>query len=102
MTKEKLDVLVNSWNRLGLEANSGDVVPKLQSTQSNTLIVSVTSVPPYLPPHLTLSSALERINYKLRDISKHVENASYTGNDVVSELDEIIAAIANFQVSSKV
>ena len=51
MTKEKLNILVNSWDMLGLEANSVDAVPKLQSTQSNTLIVSVTLVPPYLLPH---------------------------------------------------
>ena len=41
MTKEKLEILVNSWNGLGLGTNGGDVVPKLQSTHSNTLITSV-------------------------------------------------------------
>ena len=41
MTKEKLEILVNSWNGLGLGTDGGDVVPKLQSTQSNTLVTSV-------------------------------------------------------------
>ena len=101
MTKEKLEILVNSWDGMGLGTNGGDVVPKLQSAQSNTLITSVTSVPPYLLPHLILPSALERINDKLRDVSKHAENAGYMGSNVASELDEIITAIANCQASSE-
>jgi len=48
VTREKLEVLVNSWDGLGLGTNGGDVVPNLQSTHSNTLITSVASIPLYL------------------------------------------------------
>ena len=92
MTKEQIDALVKSLDRLGLGDNDG-------------LLVSVISAPLYSILYLILSSALERINDKLRDVSNRIENAGYMGSNdgkAVSELmDEIRAAIANRQVSSK-
>ena len=105
MTKEQIDALVKSLDRLGLGTNDGDVVRKLQSAQTDGLLMSVISIPLCSYPHRIFSSALEHIDNKLRDTFNRIEAAGCTGSDdgnIVSELvDEIRAAIANFQVSSK-
>lgn len=101
MTKEQIDTLVKSLDRLGLGTNNGDGVHE----RNNGLLVSVISVPLYPIPYLPLFSTLERINDKLRDIFNLIKNAGYIGSNngkVVSELmDEIRAVITNCQVSSK-
>ena len=92
MTKEQIDTLVTSLNRLGLGENDG-------------LLMSVISVPLYSTSHSILSSALEQIDDKLQEISNRIKNAGYMeSNDgkAVSEImDEIRAAIANRRVSNK-
>jgi len=51
VTKEQIDALVKSLDRLGLGTGNGDVVDKLQSTGNSGLLVSVVSVPLYSIPH---------------------------------------------------
>lgn len=102
MTKGQIDALLKWLAGLGLGTNDGDVVHELQLARSDGPPVSVVLVFHYLIPHRILSSALEQVNDKLRDISDRIENAGYIGNNVVSELmDEIRATITNSQVSSK-
>ena len=50
VTKEQIDALVKSLDRLGLGTGSGDV-DKLQSTGDGGLLVSVISVPLYSISH---------------------------------------------------
>ena len=45
MTKEQIDTLVKSLDRLGLGKGDGDAVHKLQPTGNGGLLVSVVSVP---------------------------------------------------------
>ena len=86
--------------------NDGDAIRKLQPTRSDALLASVISVPPCLIRYQILSSALERIKDKFRDISDRIENPGYMGSTegarAMSQLmEENQAAIADFQVSGK-
>ena len=105
VTKEQFDNLVKSLDGLGLRTNDRDVVHKLQSSQSDALLVSVVLAPLYLPPHSILCSALESINEKLRGVSDRVEEAGHLGRDdgkaVFELLVEIRAAVNGCQVSSE-
>ena len=107
MTKEQIDALLKWLDKLGTGMQDGDAVRKLQPTQSDALPASVISVAPCLFQHLILSSALERIKVKLRDVSDRIENPGYMGSTegakAVSRLtEEIRAAITDCQVSGKV
>ena len=46
MTKEKIDTLLEHFERLGLGVNGGDGVDKQESTRSDGLLVSVITAPP--------------------------------------------------------
>jgi Mg2+ and Co2+ transporter CorA len=99
VAKEQIDVLAKSLDRLT------DTVRKLQQTRSEVPPASV--IPASLHPILrsTLSSALEQINDKLRDIYDRIESMGSVGSndgEVVSELvDKVLAAIADRKVSGK-
>ena len=45
MTKEKIDTLLEHFERLGLGVNDGDVVDKQESTRGDGLLVSVITAP---------------------------------------------------------
>ena len=84
--------------------NDGDAIHKLQPTRSDALLASVISAPLCLIQHSILSSALERIKDKFRDVSDRIGNPGYMGSTegakAVSQLiEEIRAAIADCQVS---
>ena len=51
MTKEQIDALLKWLDKLGEGTNDGDAVRKLQSTQSDALLVSVASDSPCLIKH---------------------------------------------------
>ena len=51
MTREQVDAMVRSLDRLDMGTNDGDVVHGLQSTRSDALLASAISVPLYLIPH---------------------------------------------------
>ena len=54
MTKEQIDTLVKSLDRLGLGTDNGDATDRLQSTGNDGLLVSVISVPLLFNPTLNL------------------------------------------------
>ena len=51
MTREKLDALVKSLDRMGLGTNNGDAVRRLQSMRIDALLMSALPVPLYQIPH---------------------------------------------------
>jgi len=83
-------------------------MPFINHSQREAMVYSCQLLQPlFIQAHNSIpSSDPERINVnKLQDISNRIENAGdmgMGGGKVVSELvDEIRAAIANFQVSNK-
>ena len=51
VTKEQIDALLKLADKLDGGTNDGDAIHKLQSTQSDALLMSVTSDPPCLIKH---------------------------------------------------
>ena len=106
MTKEQIDALLKWLDKLGAGVNDGDAIRKLQPTRSDALLASVISAPLCLIQHSILSSALERIKDKFRDVSDRIENPGYMGSTedvkaVPQIMEEIRGAIADCQVSGK-
>ena len=104
--KKQIDAFLKRLDKLGIGMNDGGAVRKLQSTQSDAPFMSVISARLCLIQYSILSSALERIKNKLRDMSDRIENPGYTesteGAKVVSQfMEEIRAAVADCQVSGK-
>ena len=94
-TRDQIDALLKRLDELGVGMNGGDAS-----------LASVISAPLRLIQHSILSSTLDRIKDRLRDISDRIENPVYMGSTkgakAVSRLmEEIRVAIANRQVSGK-
>ena len=105
-TKEQIDALLKRLDKLGVGVNDGDATHTLQPERSGALLASAILAPLCLIQHSILSSALERIKDKVRDVSDCIENPGYMGNTegakAVSRLmEEIRTAIADCQVSGR-
>ena len=104
MTKEQISSLAKSLDELRLGMDDGDGAHALQAVQGDTLLTSVISVPLRRIPSLILSSAVGRMDDKLRDMTNRIDNMGSTGGGnekVLSELvDEIRAAVSILRVSS--
>ena len=104
MTREQINRLSKSLDELRLGMDDGDGAHALQTTQGDTLLTSVISVPLGRTLHLIFSSAVGRMDDKLRDMADRIENMGSTGSGnekVLSELvDEIRAVVSVLRVSS--
>ena len=102
--KEQIDGLANILDELRLGIDDGDGAHALQEMQGTTLLASVVSILLCWILQLILSSTMERMDEKLRDISDCVKSMGSTGRSnekVLGELvDEIRAAISILRVSS--
>ena len=104
MIKEQVDSLTKILDELRLGMDDGDGAYALQAMQGATLLTSVVSILLCWAVHLILSSAMGRMDEKLRDISDRVESMGSTGSKnekVLAELvDEIRAAVSILRVSN--
>ena len=104
MTKEQISSLAKSLDELRLGMDDGDGAHALQAMQGDTLLRSAIFVPLGWVPHLIPSSAVGRVDDKLRDMADRIENMGSTGSGnekVLSELvDEIRAVVNILRVSS--
>ena len=104
MTKEQINCLAKSLDELRLGMDDGDGAHAMQAMQGDTILTSVISVSLHRTLCRTLSSAVGRMDDKLRGMADRVDNMGSTGSGnekVLSELvDEIRAAISILQVSS--
>ena len=102
--KEQIDGLAKILDELRLGMDDGDGAHALQEMQGTTLLTSVVSIPLCWVLHLILSSAMGRMDEKLRDISDCVKSIGSTGRSnekALGELvDEIRAAVNVLRVSS--
>ena len=104
VTKEQIDGLAKSLDELRLGMEDVDRTHALQAMQGDALLTSAICVLLRRIPHLILSSAMGRMEDKLRDIADRIENMGSTGSGnekVLSELvDEIRAVVSILRVSS--
>ena len=93
MTKEQISSLAKSLDELRLGMDDGDGAHALQAMQGDTLLTLVVSLLLGRIPHLTLFSAVGRMDDKLRNMADRVENIGSAGSGNEKVLSELVVEI---------